>query len=170
MRNTKVNTKGTGESGSLQPTDSEPKTNGGATGKTIITSLNAARILVVEDDKVLSELMGDFLQMAGARVWVANTGFEAYERLGRQVFDLVLLDVDLPDASGIDICQWIRTQEQLKNLQVIFCTGNSGAHEMAIKLRAGFLPKAFLMGTLLEEVSNALTSGAPTATTHPAQP
>lgn len=149
---------GTDSNESCQPGAVIQGINSKTDGITQIAGKQSARILIVEDQKDLSQLMSDVLQMTGAKVWVVGTGFEAYQRLAREAFDLVLLDVDLPDTSGIDICRWIRSHEQLKDLAVIFCTGNFGTDDICRKLGAGFLLKPFLMGALIEEAARAVAA------------
>jgi CheY-like chemotaxis protein len=117
-----------------------------------------ARVLVVEDMIEIAAYVQRALQANGFEVWVANTGFHAYEILARQAFDLVLLDVDLPDANGFDICKWIRGQELMKQLRVVFCTGRDEPETRrdANQLGAGFLAKPFSMASLLEHTKAAL--------------
>lgn len=158
MRDTKDQNTGTGSNETYQPGAVIQEMNSLAGAITNNAGKEPVRILIVEDQKDLSQLMYDILQMAGAMAWVAGTGSEAYDRLARQTFDLVLLDVDLPDATGIDICRWIRSHEQLKGLAVIFCTGNLGADDICRKLGAGLLLKPFLMGTLIEEAARAVAA------------
>lgn len=67
-----------------------------------------ASILVIEDDEQIAELMRDFLEAAGFRVWHAASGRETSEQLERDRPDLVLLDVMLPDESGFEICRRLR--------------------------------------------------------------
>lgn len=119
-----------------------------------------ARILIVEDQKNLSQLMHDVLQASGARVWVAGTGFDAYELMARQPFDLMLLDVDLPDANGVEICRWIRSQKQFQESAVMFCTGSTEVQAVADELGVRLLRKPFLMGMLLEEATRAIAEKA----------
>jgi DNA-binding response OmpR family regulator len=69
---------------------------------------NRASILVVEDDEQIAELMRDFLEAEGFRVWHAASGRETTEQLAHGSPDLVLLDVMLPDESGFEICRRLR--------------------------------------------------------------
>src|SRR5271170_7401626 len=65
-------------------------------------------ILVVEDDVQIAELLRDFLEAEGFRVFHAANGRETNEQFERARPDLVLLDVVLPDESGFEICRRLR--------------------------------------------------------------
>ena len=68
----------------------------------------AARILVVEDDRTTADLIVLYLRHAGHRVYVEHAGDRAMRRLDQEVFDLLVLDVMLPGASGLDLCRRVR--------------------------------------------------------------
>jgi two-component system response regulator ResD len=68
-----------------------------------------ARILVVEDDRTTAELIALYLRHAKYRVDVENTGSGALDRIARESFDLLVLDVMLPGVDGIEICRRVRS-------------------------------------------------------------
>ena len=69
-----------------------------------------ARILVVEDDRTTAELITLYLRHAKYRVDVERTGDAALERIARESFDLLVLDVMLPGVDGLEICRRVRAQ------------------------------------------------------------
>ena len=71
------------------------------------------RILVVEDDFDISEMLENWLEEAGYEVTLAADGLEALDRFGRGRFDLVLLDLMLPKLDGFDVCAWIRRRSDV---------------------------------------------------------
>ena len=71
------------------------------------------RILVVEDDLDIQELLKNFLQEAGYDIILANDGVEALSVFSTAPFDLVLLDVMLPKIDGFAVCELIRKQLSL---------------------------------------------------------
>ena len=75
---------------------------------------------MVEDDEVLAELLARKLKRDALRVQAARSAEVALEILGRQQFDLVILDVGLPDMSGFDLCREIRRSS---DVPVMFLTG-----------------------------------------------
>ena len=66
------------------------------------------KLLVVEDDLDIQELLQNFLQEAGYRVTAANDGVEAVSLFSGSPFDLILLDVMLPKIDGFTVCECIR--------------------------------------------------------------
>ena len=67
------------------------------------------RVLIIEDERNLAELMRDYLMKEGLKVTINDTGAEVVEQLRSQPFDVVLLDLMLPAANGVDLCREIRT-------------------------------------------------------------
>ena len=84
------------------------------------------KILIVEDDPDIQELLKNFLREAGYAVTLAGDGVEALERFGEGQFDLVLLDVLLPKIDGFGVCELIRRQSQVP---VIMLTALCGEEE-----------------------------------------
>ena len=80
---------------------------------------DAARILVVDDEPLVCELIAAHLSLDGAVSTCAATGEEALALLDRQPFDLVILDVRLPGMSGFDTCRQIRARS---DVPVMFVT------------------------------------------------
>src|SRR3984957_4077258 len=70
------------------------------------------RILLVEDDPRLAEMLSEYLGQAGFAVTVASLGATALERLAEDPFDAFVLDLTLPDMDGLDICRQLRTKAE----------------------------------------------------------
>ncbi len=73
----------------------------------------STHILVVEDDLHLRELISEYLQAYGHRVSLAASAAGFYQQLTQHTFDLVLLDLNLPDADGLDLLAELRQQSQV---------------------------------------------------------
>src|SRR5262245_2322480 len=71
-------------------------------------SSTAARILVVEDDRRIAEVIALYLRHAGHRVFVEHDGTAALQRIAAERFDLLLLDRMLPGTDGLEICRAVR--------------------------------------------------------------
>jgi DNA-binding response OmpR family regulator len=71
------------------------------------------RVLVVDDDAGTANLVRLYLERAGYAVEVSYDGADALEKVKRQTPDLVVLDIMLPDASGLDICQRLRSESDV---------------------------------------------------------
>jgi two-component system OmpR family response regulator len=90
------------------------------------------RLLVVDDEDALLDLLGDALRFAGYEVDVARNGFDALRAVADLDPDLVLLDVNLPDLDGFEVCQRLRRDSI--EVPVIFLT----ARDDPADLRSGF--------------------------------
>lgn len=93
------------------------------------------RILLLEDDPLQLELAGRWLEDANHRVIGATRGSDAMKLLGRETFDLVILDWMIPDMGGDALLRWIR--ERHRRLPVMFATARDEEHEVAAMLRLG---------------------------------
>lgn len=69
---------------------------------------NAPKLLLIEDDRIISQNLADFLSQEGFQIQHAFTGNEALLILENSIFDLLILDVNLPDFNGYHICKEFR--------------------------------------------------------------
>jgi two-component system, OmpR family, KDP operon response regulator KdpE len=81
--------------------------------------------LIVEDDKSLMDIFSRALEEAGYATEMIGDGREAIERLAVITPYLIILDLQLPSASGGDVLHYIRATEHLKGTRVILATANS---------------------------------------------
>ena len=110
------------------------------------------RILIVEDEPDIQELLRAYLEEAGYRTAVAGDGVEALERFGAQAFDLVLLDLMLPKIDGFAVCEMIRRQSQTP---IVMLTALDGEAEQLRGFRLDiddYITKPFSMPVLLEKI------------------
>ncbi|MCB1518522.1 MAG: response regulator transcription factor [Hyphomicrobiaceae bacterium] len=110
-------------------------------------------ILVVDDDLEIRRLLGRYLSEQGFRVSTAGSRQECNERLATGQFDIVILDVLLPDGSGLDICRYIR--RQFPDLPVILVTALKEDVDRIIGLEIGaddYLGKPFNPRELLARI------------------
>jgi DNA-binding response OmpR family regulator len=116
----------------------------------------SARILLVDDDPLLTDSLGYILKQEGYSVLVAATGGEALTRAGRDAPDLVLLDVSLPDLSGVEVC---RRLQGSSTAPVIMLTARRQESDKIVGLDAGaddYITKPFAIGELLARVRAGL--------------
>ncbi len=110
------------------------------------------KILIVEDEPDIQELLGAYLRDAGYETAVAADGVEALSLFQTQPFDLVLLDVMLPKIDGFGVCEMIRRQSQVPVLMLTALDGE------ADQLRGfgldidDYVTKPFSMPVLLEKI------------------
>ncbi len=81
------------------------------------------RILFVDDDPILREFAVVHLSTEKARIKVAGDGLEALQELNREPFDLVLLDLEMPNMDGFELLEKLRSTDQFRSLPVIVVTG-----------------------------------------------
>lgn len=91
-------------------------------------------ILIVEDDALLARLVSDMLSRDGHDVRVVSDGAEAIAEAAKAPPDLLLLDVNLPDSDGIEICRRVRATEAADRRATIVMV--TGRHDTAAKLLA----------------------------------
>jgi DNA-binding response OmpR family regulator len=127
-------------------------------GNTEMNGSNSAkRILVVEDDNDLRKMIGEALEYTGHAVILAANREEALLTLAKEMPDLILLDVMLPDGSGLDICRRAAGREDADNHVTVFIM--SGKTSMESKLTSylcgakRFFAKPFEMNELMEAIS-----------------
>ncbi len=87
--------------------------------------LKGKRVLVVDDNALNREVAADFLDLVGIQVELATDGEQALKVLERQSFDLVLMDVHMPNMDGMQATRAIRQQPALHNLPVIALTAQA---------------------------------------------
>jgi two-component system, OmpR family, phosphate regulon response regulator OmpR len=103
----------------------------------------ADRILLVEDDPRLAEMLQDYLGQAGFEVTVATLGAVALEQLSKTHFDAVVLDLMLPDMDGLDVCRRLRPQS---DTPIVMLTARGDAIDRIVGLELGaddYLAKPF---------------------------
>ncbi len=117
-----------------------------------------SRILVVDDDAALAEMISIVLSAEGYHVTECYDGALAVPEFQRLAPDLVLLDVMLPGKSGIDICEEIRAQS---NVPIVMLTARSDTSDVVAGLGAGaddYVPKPFKPKELVARVKARLRS------------
>nr|MBP6532939.1 response regulator [Bacteroidia bacterium] len=85
----------------------------------------AYKILVVDDDPYILMSLEFLMRKSGFDVLVARNGKETLEILNRNVPDVVLLDIMMPDVDGYDICKHIKSTKKLKECKVVFLSAKS---------------------------------------------
>jgi two-component system OmpR family response regulator len=109
-----------------------------------------ARLLVVEDEEMILELLSGSLRFAGFDVVTAVSGAEALRAVTASRPDLVLLDVMLPDGDGFEVVRRMRSSGP--DVPVIFVTARDGVHERVAGLALGaddYVTKPFSLDEVL---------------------
>lgn len=113
------------------------------------------RILIIDDDKELSDITKDMLSDYEYEVDQAYSIEEAYEVLTNGIYDVILLDINLPDGQGYEVCRELR---KVSTVPVIFASARTSVDDRVTGFEEGgddYLPKPYSMKELLVRV-NAL--------------
>ena len=114
------------------------------------------KILVVDDDRELSQMLAQFLAREGFMVFTAATGAEIESHIRRQRIDLILLDVMLVEENGIELCRKLRTEQ---TVPIIFVSALSADHQRMAGYEVGaddYIAKPFNLDLLLARVRAVL--------------
>ena len=119
------------------------------------------RILLVEDEEHLLDAIKLNLDMEGYDVTVACNGRVALEESEKKRFDLVILDVMLPELDGFQVCRTLRIRN--KQMPILFLSAKSSSSDRVQGLKIGgddYLPKPFNLEELLLRVKNLIKRGS----------
>ena len=122
------------------------------------------KILVVEDEADLREVLSYNLTRDGYRVVTAEGGAEALKRARKDVPDLVLLDLMLPDVDGLEVCRRLKKDPLTGALPIIMVTAKGEESDVVVGLGVGaddYVTKPFSPRELLARVKAVLRRGAP---------
>ncbi|HEY0715724.1 MAG TPA: response regulator transcription factor [Polyangia bacterium] len=122
------------------------------------------RVLVIEDEVDLRELLQYNLKAAGYDVITATDGASGLELARAQRPDLVLLDLMLPDTSGLDVCRVLKSQPDTRDVQVVMVTARGEEIDRVVGFELGaddYVVKPFSTRELLLRVQAVLRRRAP---------
>jgi DNA-binding response OmpR family regulator len=108
--------------------------------------MNHAKILIIDDDPTVLALTKDLLLKEGYAVLAVSTGGEGWERLQKEDFDLLVLDLGLPDMDGLELCGKVKRDPRVRGLPVLILTARSSSDDVVKGLEEGaedYLPKPF---------------------------
>jgi len=124
--------------------------------------MSKVNVLVVDDAPFIRDLVRKCLRNAfpGMVIEDAVNGRKAMTLLGKEQFDLVLCDWEMPEMSGLELLTWCRQQPEMKSLQFIMVTSRGDKENVIQAIQAGvsdFVGKPFTNEQLLTKVKKALT-------------
>ncbi|OGY24908.1 MAG: hypothetical protein A2Y57_01175 [Candidatus Woykebacteria bacterium RBG_13_40_7b] len=118
------------------------------------------KILIIEDDEFVRDLYKNIFQKRGYEVEATRTGEEGFMKAAGNSFDMILLDISLPKASGIEILEKLKTEGKTKKISVFMLTNQSQEEvvkEAFAKGAEGYIVKArMLPEQVVSEVENFL--------------
>ena len=100
-------------------------------------ALKDARILLVEDNLINQQVASELLQSMGAQAQIASNGTAALDLLSREVFDVVLMDIQMPGTDGLEITRQMRQMPQGSGIPIIAMTAHAMTGDREKCLAAG---------------------------------
>ncbi|MER2606528.1 MAG: response regulator [Siculibacillus sp.] len=82
----------------------------------------AKTVLIVEDNELNMKLFHDLLEAHGFQTLQSRNGFDAMEIARAQRPDLILMDIQLPEVSGLEVTKWLKEDDDLRSIPVIAVT------------------------------------------------
>lgn len=117
------------------------------------------KILMVDDDKLVTDLLEKLLKADGYQTVTVNDSAKALEVAQKELPDLVLLDLMMPQPDGFRVCRMLREQPEFKKLPIIIVTALDDSDSRAVAFGAGandYLTKPFHPDELSEKIVAAL--------------
>ena len=115
----------------------------------------AKTVLIVEDNELNMKLFRDLLEAHGCQTSGTSNGFEALDLVRKLRPDLILMDIQLPQVSGLEVTRWIKDDPELRSIPVVAVTAFAmkGDEE---RIREGgceaYLSKPISVGKFIETV------------------
>ncbi|MBN1992779.1 MAG: response regulator [Anaerolineae bacterium] len=132
--------------------------------------MGKGRILVVEDDIDISKMLRIYFDSQGYEVLVANRGNDALEMCQTKLPNVVVLDIQLPDIDGYEICRILRSNTRTSYVPIIFLTQKDERSDKIAGLELGaddYITKPFDIEELKLRVEGAIRRSQREALTHP---
>src|SRR5215468_3600631 len=123
--------------------------------------LMAIRLLLIDDDTRLHELLASYLDQNGFTVTIANDGKKGLAALEGGTFDAVLLDLMMPGMDGIEVCKRIRSKS---NIPIVMLTAKGDETDRVVGLELGaddYVAKPFSPRELLARLRAVLRRARP---------
>lgn len=127
------------------------------------TKVSSAKILVIDDEPQVTEIVETFLSSAGHEVFTDNVAASGLKKAKERKPDLILLDIMMPEIDGYDICNNLKNDPETANIPVLFLTGKDRGDDMGRSFQVGgdmFIKKPFSCERLLEIINIILMSTA----------
>ena len=118
-----------------------------------------ATILIVEDEEDIAGLIAHHMQGAGFNIMVAYNGAAAFKEISKQLPDLILLDLMLPDIDGIEVCKMLKQKPGTRDIPIIMVTAKAEEVDRIVGLELGaddYVVKPFNTRELVLRVKGVL--------------
>lgn len=147
----------------LKPPGSHGAPNHGYRSVEAVFQIEPLKILLAEDNIVNQKLAKALLEKKGHSVTIANNGLEALNKLSSEAFDLVLMDVQMPEMDGLEATRTIRnlSEKAIRDIPIIAMTAHAvkGDEEMCLNAGMdGYVSKPISRSQLFETIKNVVSS------------
>ena len=117
------------------------------------------KILIVDDNPMNAELLKEILEQINQSSFIAYSGKQALEAVSKEKFDLILLDVMMPEMSGFEVIEYLKSDPKTKDIPVIFITALNETNDIIKGINLGsyeYILKPFHIEELKARIINAL--------------
>lgn len=122
--------------------------------------MKTPHILIVDDEPNIVMSLEFLMRKNGYQVGIARNGTEALAAINQTPYDLILLDIMMPDVDGLQVCRQLRARPDRAGTKVIFLSAKSREADVQKGYEAGanlYIPKPFSTRQLMEKVRELLT-------------
>lgn len=139
--------------------DDLPRRGAGPAEPVPVTSAGPSAVLLVDDSAVARARLGKLFEGAGYRVTLAKDGVEALEQLGRERFDVLVTDLEMPNKDGFELIAAVQGNLQTEDLPIIAITGHDELHARVHEIQGlyGLFKKPWNDRELLKRVEALAT-------------
>ncbi len=114
------------------------------------------RVYIVEEDKSLQDTLKSTLKRNGFDVQVFDGGYPIVSMMDNWP-DLFLIDIELPDINGLEICKWLKSHDSSRNIPVIFLSSDSYLKVLAASAHADeYIEKPVTRNELIGKIHDVL--------------
>jgi two-component system phosphate regulon response regulator PhoB len=136
----------------------------------VAPAVAGTRVLIIEDERALIEVLSYNFEREGYEVIVATDGQEGLRKAQTQLPDIIILDLMLPVLSGLDVCREIRAGERTKHIPIVMLTAKAEETDQVVGFSLGaddYVTKPFSVKVLLQRIKALQRRTEPsTETTH----
>jgi len=118
------------------------------------------KVLIVDDMKENVKIVNNILQSFGYQTTTVCSGVDALKSVEEDSFDLILLDINMPEMSGITVCRYLKIDPKTASIPVIFLTADDDAETLTKAYKAGgtdYIKKPFHKAELIARVSTRIS-------------